>query len=872
MMSFAEALECLRSACMEIDGKPPSTGSSRKSGPNPGATAPGWYLDVADEDRGETTREIAYLLAYVRICGKRFPLHGIQLRDGWMWPDRAVIRKLSRHGSVSLTSEGISLTPAGRRKVERWLGPEPRTDEAIRIPEAVLDRWIARLRAAYPGFETFNAPCKAFDDDERGYKLRTAEALQAALSHPSREDQVAGILKALQGSNLLNWRVTAPIKSTGNAGRAATDQALLDMASSAIGPPTRHGEALALFVEIWTSNVPGSGQRDAARQIAELLLMHLAPSDGIYIRATVRDDFWREATGERFPTVESPAENYRLEFGFMQAVRRAFEVRGLAPRDFIDVQSALWVIHNHAGKDAPEFPKPEAEMEPTNLILYGPPGTGKTHETAAEAVRLCGEAVPDDREALMTTYRRLCAEKRIEFVTFHQSVSYEDFVEGLRPETGSTDVVDESGNPGAGFSLVPRPGIFRTIATRAGSSSGRSSPDNAIRLGDRRVFKMSMGEAANPEHAAIFDDAISGNYVVAGWADIDWSDAAYSERSAILERLREEGIEEGKLTALSGWVQTPNIFRNGMRTGDIVIVSKGNSLFRAIGEVTGDYKFHPREEGDYGHRRAVRWPWVDRTGVPVNEVYAKTFIMKTVYQLTESDLNAPALERYMNSQATAEPGPPESFVLIVDEINRANISKVFGELITLIEPDKRLGRTNELKVRLPYSGEDFGVPANLHILGTMNTADRSIALLDTALRRRFEFREMMPLPDELKVVAGIDLPRLLKTLNERIEYLYDREHQIGHAYFIGCTTRDEIDVVMRHKVIPLLAEYFFEDWGKVAAVLGDAAPEGSAPMGGFLRREALSPPPGLDADGDGASRYRWTVREDGFDYARLAGA
>ena len=181
-----------------------------------------------------------------------------------------------------------------------------------------------------------------------------------------------------------------------------------------------------------------------------------------------------------------------------------------------------------------------------------------------------------------------------------------------------------------------------------------------------------------------------------------------------------------------------------------------------------------------------------------------------------------------------------------------------------------------LKVRLPYSGDDFGVPSNLHILGTMNTADRSIALLDTALRRRFTFREMMPDPSLLAEAAGtcgLDLSRILATINERIEYLYDREHQIGHAYFTGCASRADVDDVMRHKAIPLLAEYFFEDWEKIAAVLGDAASHDGPITGGFLNRSVLKSPPGLE-DGDALPRFRWVIRSEaeGFDYTGLTEA
>ncbi len=492
----------------------------------------------------------------------------------------------------------------------------------------------------------------------------------------------------------------------------------------------------------------------------------------------------------------------------------------------------------------------EAKRPPLNTILYGPPGTGKTYATTNRCVEICDGKSPQGAEELRARYGKLMDEGRIEFVTFHQSYGYEEFVEGIRPIASAED--------NAAMRLGVEPGVVKRIAERA-----RKVPE----MGSRRIFKLSMGDPKSwgrtPSSEPVFAECIDSECALLDFGgDIDWSDARYDNHDAVRQRWRQD--KNPNATAYDTDVQAIWRFRVEMRRGDIVVASDGYRRFRAVGEVTGDYEFHYREDG-FHHRRAVHWHWHvrEREGDPGSVFMEGRFHWRPVNLMAPS--NPDGLISYLTGIDRLAGALPH--VLVIDEINRANISKVMGELITLLEEDKREGAENEVAVTLPYSRQRFTLPTNLHILGTMNTADRSIALLDTALRRRFRFEEMSPEPDLLQDArerTGVDLPRVLVALNERLEYLIDRDHQIGHAWLMEAESRDDVDAVMRHKIIPLIAEYFYDDWSKVRAVLGGTDH--------FVQRRPLDIPPGLEND-IGEARYRWTVKQrfDGDAYRILIG-
>ncbi|EOW9409201.1 AAA family ATPase [Vibrio cholerae] len=448
-----------------------------------------------------------------------------------------------------------------------------------------------------------------------------------------------------------------------------------------------------------------------------------------------------------------------------------------------------------------------------NQILYGPPGTGKTYHTIEAAVKAAEPSFSwDSREALKAEYDRLVSDKRIRFVTFHQSYGYEEFVEGLVAETTEDKQV----------AYRIKDGVFKKICDDAAVSEMHADP--AIET-NGRVWKLSI-EGAHQNATKTY--CLENNLGAIGWGDT--GDLSKDARN---EYFKSQGTNNQNSLMY---------FCHEMAIGDLVLCIDSKTSVEAVGVVTGEYRY--AEEGlptrdDYCHQLPIKWLAkgfsVDFKSLNDN----KQFSLPTCYPL--SRLSVGDVLSHLQSHhvqvgetpAASVTAQKQNFVLVIDEINRGNISKIFGELITLIEDSKRGGAEEAVSLTLPYSNKPFSVPDNLYIIGTMNTADRSLAMMDTALRRRFDFVEMMPNPSLLHgaVVKGIHLETLLKTLNERIEILYDREHTLGHAFFMPVKAlldenKEEeafakLVSVFQNKVIPLLQEYFFEDWHKIRLVLGD---------------------------------------------------
>lgn len=268
-----------------------------------------------------------------------------------------------------------------------------------------------------------------------------------------------------------------------------------------------------------------------------------------------------------------------------------------------------------------------------------------------------------------------------------------------------------------------------------------------------------------------------------------------------------------------------NAFYNVMQIGDIVMSCYSSRTIDAIGVVTGEPEWHDEYSG-YKRLRKVKWlvKGINEDVVDLNN--GKSLTLAAVYRLVIIVSDTIQILKKTKPELFKQSAKIPNRVFIIDEINRGNISKIFGELITLIEPSKRIGATEEHRAILPYSGRNFGVPDNVYIIGTMNTADRSIALIDTALRRRFNFVEMVPDSRVLQdiVVEGIDIAELLDTMNRRITVLLDREHTIGHSYLLPLKNDPSLENlagIFENKIMPLLQEYFYDDYQKIQLVLGD---------------------------------------------------
>lgn len=425
-----------------------------------------------------------------------------------------------------------------------------------------------------------------------------------------------------------------------------------------------------------------------------------------------------------------------------------------------------------------------------NLILYGPPGTGKTY--GAERIIEAFEALKGNS----TSFKALNDEGRAKFITFHQAYSYEEFVEGLRPET------DENGN----IKYEVKPGILKRIAEECRIQETKKNIKEKVisnTTGSSKVWKVSLGRRNLEEH--IYKSLKKSEEIAIGYGPeesvLDWSDEQIDKAD-----------KTGMLKAL----------RSKMQIGDIVFIFDSIRTIRLIGVVTSDYYYTDKDSFGYGHRREVKWiKDCEKEPIDIFRLnQEKQLTLSSLYELKISSADALQYIGVKDDKSIAS----RPYYLIIDEINRGNISKIFGELITLIEKDKR----ESLHCLLPYSGQKFTLPKNLYIIGTMNTSDRSIALLDTALRRRFAFIEINPdvsvIESNKTTIGGyVSHGKLLSAINEKITEKIDRDHRIGHSYFLGDDFNSKMDLfnVWYYKILPLLMEYFYNDINKVREIVGD---------------------------------------------------
>lgn len=442
---------------------------------------------------------------------------------------------------------------------------------------------------------------------------------------------------------------------------------------------------------------------------------------------------------------------------------------------------------------------------PKNLILYGAPGTGKTYSSILYAVAIIEEKSfleikAEDYSAVFIRYLKYKEDGLVAFTTFHQSFGYEEFIEGIRPVVSSEDKAES----GSEIEYEVHDGIFKAFCDKAGMPVGSGA---SVDLGIGKsptVWKISLeGSGENPTRT----ECITKNHIRIGFD-------SYGETPP-------DSYEKG-----DNGRNILNAFYYKMQIGDIVLSCYSNKTIDAIGVITGEPEWHD-EYPQYKRLRKVKW-LVTGINEDIYELNSEKLMMQpSVYKLSISVSDILQLIKKIRPNLFTQKVKIPNRVFIIDEINRGNISKIFGELITLIEPTKRIGASEQQRASLPYSGQKFGVPENVYIIGTMNTADRSIARIDAALRRRFSFIEMLPESETLRniLVESIDIAKMLDTLNKRITVLLDREHTIGHSYFLQPLKTDpsieNLAIIFENEIIPLLQEYFYDDYEKIQLVLGD---------------------------------------------------
>lgn len=436
-----------------------------------------------------------------------------------------------------------------------------------------------------------------------------------------------------------------------------------------------------------------------------------------------------------------------------------------------------------------------------NTILYGPPGTGKTYNTVMYAVAIIEnkkleEIKKENYTEVIDRYNKYKEDGLIEFTTFHQSYGYEEFIEGIKPVIHS----DEEDETDIQYEVVP--GLFKKFCDIAGKPILRKEKCDIGINESPTIWKISLeGSGENSTRT----ECMKNEHIRIGYD--------------------EYGREITNLFKGAAGRHILNYFINDMSIGDIVMSCYDCNTVDAIGVVTGEYEWHD-EYPEYKRLRKVNWivKGIKENIIKINN--GSRLSNPTVYKL-RMDLSdvMEIIEKYSKNTIEVEE-KKKNHVFIIDEINRGNISKIFGELITLIEPTKRIGQTEGQKVRLPYSQKLFGVPNNVYLIGTMNTADRSIATIDTALRRRFNFKEMLPDEEVLDgiYVEDVSIKDIFIKMNKRITVLFDREHTLGHAYFLPLKDAPTIETlanIFENSIIPLLQEYFYEDYEKIRMVLGD---------------------------------------------------